>query len=192
MAIQTFQLHQAGAQCDALCGLPLAGAAEFLLVTDSHVFRMTRRFALPPDDRQAMRRVIRIHDGARVLFAFSSHDCLLADVGCAELLLQADQRTGACDWPHALARNNLPIVCLCRQDRRQQEQRSREPHADAASRPKTRAKILSTLRSWRSTEKASAMRSGVSTARTSGSASMVARKSPSSSQARMAFDCTSA
>lgn len=61
-----------------------------------------------------------------------------------------------------------------------------------ASRPNTRAKILSTLRSWRSTENASAIFSCESTARTSGSASIVARKSPSSSHAFIAFDCTSA
>ena len=56
--------------------------------------------------------------------------------------------------------------------------------------PKTRAKILSTLRSCRSSEKASAICSGDMMARISGSASMAARKSLSSSQARMAWACT--
>jgi len=50
----------------------------------------------------------------------------------------------------------------------------------------TRAKILSTLRNWRSREKDSAIWSEVRTARISGSDSIAARKSDSSSQARMA------
>ena len=54
----------------------------------------------------------------------------------------------------------------------------------------TLAKILSTLRNWRSSEKDSAICSGVRTARISGSASIAARKSDSSSQARMAWACT--
>src|ERR1019366_6093313 len=56
--------------------------------------------------------------------------------------------------------------------------------------PNTRAKTLSTLRSWRSSEKASAICSGLRMARTSGSPSMAARKSPSSSHARIAWACT--
>ena len=52
--------------------------------------------------------------------------------------------------------------------------------------PKTRAKMASTLRNWRSREKASAICSLVSTARISASASIAAWKSDSSSQARIA------
>src|ERR1035441_10542886 len=65
------------------------------------------------------------------------------------------------------------------------------PAADVEySHPKTRSKILSTFRSCRSRENALAICSGASAARISGSASIAARKSPSSSQARMAWACT--
>lgn len=56
--------------------------------------------------------------------------------------------------------------------------------------PNTLSKIRSTLRNWRSSEKASAICSGVSTARISGSASIAARKSDSSSHAFIACACT--
>src|SRR5579885_1975346 len=57
----------------------------------------------------------------------------------------------------------------------------------ASSLPNTRSKMRSTLRSWRSSEKTFAICSRVNTRAISGSASIAARKSASSSQARIAW-----